>query len=165
VTIAVSLKVNDGLVLAADSASTIIGQDPSGQTLVINVYNNANKVFNLRKGLPIGAITWGAGAIGNSSISTLMKDLRQLFSNDRYREWVIRPETYTVEDAAQKVRRFMFDERYVPAFREWEGESHSWASSWQATRLKSLWLRNIRYTLPAMIAKALCFYAPRISRV
>lgn len=44
VTIAVSLKVNDGLVLATDSASTM-----SSSGGVENVYNNANKVYNLRK--------------------------------------------------------------------------------------------------------------------
>lgn len=33
-----------------------------------NIYNNANKVLNLYKGLPIGAITWRH--IGPSSIAT-----------------------------------------------------------------------------------------------
>ena len=56
-TIAVSLKVNDGVVLASDSASSLIAKDPSGNIGVINIYENANKVFNLRKGLPIGLIT------------------------------------------------------------------------------------------------------------
>jgi 20S proteasome alpha/beta subunit len=38
VTIAISLQVNDGVVLAADSASTLIGQDEQGQpTNVVNV--------------------------------------------------------------------------------------------------------------------------------
>src|SRR5664279_4352098 len=37
-TIAIALKVNDGLVLAADSASTLIAQAPSGEPAVINVY-------------------------------------------------------------------------------------------------------------------------------
>jgi 20S proteasome alpha/beta subunit len=41
-TIAVSLKVNDGVVLAADSATTLIGQSPDGSVGVVNVYNNAN---------------------------------------------------------------------------------------------------------------------------
>ena len=125
-TIAVSLKVNDGLVLAADSASTIFGEAPTGQTGVINVYNNANKVFNLLKGSPLGAITWGAGAIGTSSISTLMKDLRRRFAvtstTDR-KEWSVKPGLYTVEDVAQKVRRFMFDEKYVHAYSSWEEQS------------------------------------------
>lgn len=121
-TIAISLKVNDGLVLAADSASTIFGQDPSGQTYVTNVYNNANKVFNLRKGLSLGAITWGAGAIGTSAISTLAKDLRQRFSDNDSEyadDWLIDPSSYSVEDIANKVRRFMFDEMYIPAFGAW----------------------------------------------
>jgi hypothetical protein len=125
-TIAISLKVNDGLVLAADSASTIFGQDPSGQMAVFNVYNNANKVFNLVKGEPLGAITWGAGAIGTSSISTLMKDLRQRFADESSatrKEWLVKPSLYTVEDVAQKVRRFMYEENYVPAFSSWEEDS------------------------------------------
>lgn len=121
-TIAVSLKVNDGLVLAADGASTIIGQDAEGHTVVGNVYNSANKVFNLKKGLPVGAITWGAGSIGKESISTLVKDLRERFSDETSEEWLIKENSYTVEDVARKVRRFMFEEKYVPAFREWEGE-------------------------------------------
>ncbi len=125
-TIAISLKVNDGLVLAADSASTIVGRDPHGMTAVVNVYNNANKVFNLRKGLPLGVITWGAGAIGTSSISTLMKDLRRRFADAAARnqkEWMLKPDMYTVEDVAEKVRRFMYDEMYVPAFATWEEPS------------------------------------------
>ena len=55
-TIAISLKANAGLVLAADSAFTIIAADDLGHTGVVNVYNHANKVF---KGRPAGAITWG----------------------------------------------------------------------------------------------------------
>ncbi len=112
--------------LAADSASTIFGPDHNGQMGVVNVYNSANKVFNLRKDSPIGAITWGAGAIGTSSISTLMKDLRARFvdeaSADRDK-WLVEPGSYTVEDVAKKVRRFMFDEMYVPAFSSWEEHS------------------------------------------
>ena len=76
-TIALVLKINDGLVLATDSASTLMNKDQkSGQMLVYNIYDNANKVFNLYKGLPIGAVTWGLGCIGNSSIETLVKDFR-----------------------------------------------------------------------------------------
>jgi|GEM_PF-7135216 len=67
-TIAISIKVNDGVVLAADSATTLLALDPQhGAPVVVNVYNSADKVFNLRKGLPIGVITWGAGNIGAAS--------------------------------------------------------------------------------------------------
>lgn len=119
-TIAISIKINDGLVLASDSASTVLGQNPEGQLGVVNVYNNATKVFNLRKGLPIGAITWGAGSIGKASISTIIKDLRQVFSgsSDLHKDWELKPDAYTVELVAQRVKEFIFDELYVPAFAE-----------------------------------------------
>lgn len=119
-TIAISLKVNDGLVLAADSATTLFSQEPDGgPSGVVNVYNNANKVFNLVKGKPIGAVTWGAGSIGAASISTLMKDLRFLLSKPNNKKWGLSPKSYTIQEVAEKVRRFMFEERYIPAFREW----------------------------------------------
>jgi hypothetical protein len=47
VTIALVVKVNDGYVLASDSATTVQAQTPQGQVAVANIYNNANKIFNL----------------------------------------------------------------------------------------------------------------------
>ena len=121
-TIAISLKVNDGLVLAADSASTLVGHGPGGDSAVINVYNNANKIFNLRKGLPIGATTWGAGSIGTASISTLAKDLRRRLSDSADPDWHLDPSGYSVEAVANSVRKFMFEEHYVPSLETWPGE-------------------------------------------
>lgn len=111
-TIALTIKVNDGIVLAGDSASTL-----ATQTTVLNVYNNANKIFNLCKGLPIGLITWGLGSIGGTSISTLAKDLRWRFSGEdpAHIPWKLDPATYTLKDVADRVREFMYDEKYVPA--------------------------------------------------
>jgi hypothetical protein len=120
-TIAISLKVNDGVVLAADSASTLIGQEEqTGQVAVFNVYNNANKIFNLVKGQPIGAITWGAGNIGTASTSTLIKDLRlRLSGQDKSHgnQWKI-GKSYRIEAVAELVRSFIFDEVYTPAYRD-----------------------------------------------
>ncbi|KAA0250587.1 MAG: hypothetical protein EDX89_22565 [Acidobacteria bacterium] len=113
-TIAISLKVNDGLVLAADSASTFFLQGPDGKPVTFNVYNHANKVFNLVKGLPIGVITWGAGSIGTSSIETLMKDLRLKLSTPGDASAIDR-QSYQMQDVAKAVRRFFFDERYHPS--------------------------------------------------
>ncbi len=117
-TIAITLKVNDGLVLAADSASTLIAKD-GGKTFAVNVYNNANKIYNLRKGLPIGCMTWGAGSIGKASISTLAKDLRKLLSDPQKEEWWINPASYEIQDVARKVVRFMHQDNFVPAFIDW----------------------------------------------
>ncbi len=69
-TVLVSVKINDGVVMAADSASSFA----SGM-----IYHHAQKIVNLRKGLPIGAMVTGAGGIGNESIDTLLKDLRRRF--------------------------------------------------------------------------------------
>lgn len=121
-TIAISLKVDDGVILASDSASSLMVRDPQGKTGVGNIYNTANKVFNLRKGLPIGAITWGAGSIGNASISTLIKDLRKRFSGEdpAHNDWHIDPDNYTVQEVAVRLKEFIFDELYQPAFASWK---------------------------------------------
>src|SRR5688500_214508 len=102
-TIAVSLKVNDGLVLAADSASTI---GASGG--IENVYNNANKVYNLRKGLPVGLITWGLGGLAGLSISILAKDLRVRLSGEHpaHKDWHLDDESYTLLQVAHRVQEF-----------------------------------------------------------
>lgn len=120
-TIAISLKVNDGLVLAADSASTLLAQNPDGSTGVVNVYNNANKIFNLYKGLPVGMVTWGSGNIGVASISTLAKDLRDRLSgrDAAHADWAIERDSYTIAQVAQRVREFMFDDLYERAFTDW----------------------------------------------
>ncbi|MGE7762096.1 hypothetical protein [Peribacillus sp. NPDC097895] len=69
-TIALSIKINDGIVLAADSATTITEYYNDGQELK-RVYNNANKVLQLHKEIPAGLITWGNGSIGKESIATI----------------------------------------------------------------------------------------------
>lgn len=120
-TIAISIKVFDGLVLAADSAAAVQLIDstgsPAGET---TVYNNANKVFNLHKGLPIGAVSWGLANIGVASIATLMKDLRARLtdSSGAFAEWVLDPASYTIEEVAQRLYEFIYQEQYVPTFQE-----------------------------------------------
>lgn len=109
---ALLIKVNDGLVLAADSASTLINGDQG----VMNTYNNANKIFNLHKGLPIGAMTWGLGNIGPSSIATLAKDVRRRFQEGvaPYDAWRLDTGSYKIENVAAQVRDFLHDEKYAP---------------------------------------------------
>jgi hypothetical protein len=117
-TIAITVKVHDGVVLAADSASTLFSQ----QGTVDHVYNNANKVFNLYKcntefpnGLPIGVITYGLGGIGNSSISTLIKDFRKTLMN---REIDFDPSNYQIRNVAENLKEFIFEKHYKPTFKE-----------------------------------------------
>lgn len=109
-TIALVLKVYDGLVLASDSATTLTMRQ-GDQSSVANIYNNANKVFNLYKGLPIGAMTWGLGSIGPASIATLAKDLRRRFSGTDP-DWKLDPENYSIRDVAEKACAFLYDGRF-----------------------------------------------------
>jgi hypothetical protein len=120
-TIAVSIKVFDGLVLAADSATTFFGKTPEGQTVATHVFNHADKIFNLHKGLPIGALTWGAGAIGPASIATRVKDLRRRLSGEDSAalRWRLDPAAYTVDGVAADLRSYMYEELYAPTFAEW----------------------------------------------
>lgn len=105
-TIVVSIRVNDGIVLASDSATSFTA--PDGQ--VVKIYNHANKIFNLVKGLPIGAMTYGNGAIGFSSISTISKDLRRRFSDRLDTDFFIDSSNYTIEKTAEKIRDYFFDQ-------------------------------------------------------
>lgn len=105
-TIIVSVKINDGVVMAADSAGTM----PSGQ-----IYAHANKITNLYEGLPIGAMSTGAGGIGNESVETLLKDLRRRFAghDPHHADWQLDPAAYTLEDVAQRLRSFLFEEKVL----------------------------------------------------
>jgi hypothetical protein len=107
VTIIVSVKINDGIVMAADSAGTM----GSGQ-----VYAHANKITNLCENLPVGAMSTGAGGIGNESVETLLKDLRRRFAgrDPMYLNWRLDPTGYTMEQVAGRLRAFLFEEKAAP---------------------------------------------------
>lgn len=113
-TIAISLKVNDGVVLAADSAASIISSPgnntPAG---IINVYQNAEKVFNLCKDIPIGSITWGSGSIGQASISTLMKDFRTENQD------ILSKKDFHVEEISNELATFIYEKNYLPIYKNW----------------------------------------------
>jgi hypothetical protein len=116
-TIVVTIRVTDGIVLAADSATSFT--DSAGH--VAKVYNSANKIFNLVKVWPIGAMTYGAGSIGTESISTLSKTLRDRLTPRRVKQpekpdpIVLDRASYTIEDVAKKAKGF-FEEHYKAAY-------------------------------------------------
>jgi len=116
VTVGVAVKVFDGIVLAADSATTLNLQDGSGNVVDHQVYNNAHKVFHLHRDLPIAGMTFGLGQIGNASISTLAKDLRQrLMGRDKSKgDWSVDSDTYKLESVAARVVEHMYEELYAP---------------------------------------------------
>lgn len=106
-TIALALKVGDGLVLAADSATTLMEGN-----IAYNWWFNAEKVFNVVKGLPIGVVTAGAASLGGRSINSLAKDLREQLTDPEHARY-LDPNTYTVQQVAERIKGFFFDELYL----------------------------------------------------
>lgn len=104
-TIAINAKIHEGVVLASDSATTLMNQNGE----VVNVYDHANKIFNLYKGLPIGAITYGLGNIGHASIAILAKDFRVELKKQ------LDPENYSLKDIAEQFGDYI-NEKYEKIF-------------------------------------------------
>ena len=91
-TVIVSIKITDGIVMAADSAATF----GVGQT-----YLSADKIVNLVKGLPVGVMVTGSGGIGIESFATLMKDLRGALSAGGSE--AIDPHSYTIREICDRL--------------------------------------------------------------
>jgi hypothetical protein len=110
-TVAVVVKVFDGIVLAADSATTLTLPNGSHQ-----VWNNANKVFHLHRRHPVAAMTWGLGNIGSASIATIAKDLRRRFmgGDPEHPDWAL-DDTYTIEHVADRLVAMAYDELFAAA--------------------------------------------------
>ena len=71
-TIATVIRINDGLVLATDSASAITEKE-NETSKIHQTYFNADKLFNLKEGSSVGCLTWGDGSINGISIAELTK--------------------------------------------------------------------------------------------
>lgn len=130
--IIVSVKINDGIVMAADSATTFMKN--TGET--IQRYEHANKIVNLVKGLPIGVMTCGSGGIGTASIDTLLKDLRIRLSRNGVA--AIDPNNYTLEQVSSLVREFFEEKAKAVDFNNYlilricgYSSNHSLAEVWQ----------------------------------
>jgi hypothetical protein len=106
-TIIVSVKINDGVVMAADSAATF-ATVPAQQ-----MYVHSNKIVNLYKGLPIGVMWAGSGNFGSESTETLMKDLRRRFTkpDPLQIEWKLEPGSFTMKEVAEKLYKFLVEEK------------------------------------------------------
>jgi len=100
-TIVACVKVYDGIVLGADSATQIMGKDPQGNIVVLKVYQNAQKLFQFQK-LPIGILTYGIGNIGKKSIETLLRDFDRAHPIDK-KKYTIKEETKFLFDFLENI--------------------------------------------------------------
>lgn len=74
--IIVSVKVRDGIILGADSTTQIYLKDQQGRVGVAKTYSNARKLFQIGD-LKIGVMTYGAGNIGNRSAQGWLRDFSE----------------------------------------------------------------------------------------
>ncbi len=75
-TICVSVKVSEGLVLAADSTATVqgwLGPKSDQPPQILKTYDYARKLSHI-KDYPIGTLTWGTSLIGSRSVESLIKE-------------------------------------------------------------------------------------------
>ncbi|GAA1151436.1 hypothetical protein [Nocardioides aquiterrae] len=112
-TVVVGVQTTDGLVFASDSATTQQLMTVGGDLRTTAIWNSANKIFNLRRTWPVGAMTFGNASVGGLSIATLAKDLRLQFEGKIPTPLVsaLDPATYTVQEVASGLQVF-FRDRY-----------------------------------------------------
>lgn len=110
-TICISVKVAEGLVLAADSAVMLSGKikTPQGEAEgIIQTFQFANKVTRL-KNYPIGIMNWGSASIGDRSIQSLIMEFEYGYPKKEENE------SYTVKAVADELLKFI-KERYYTAY-------------------------------------------------
>ncbi|MBV5335751.1 hypothetical protein JZU48_01705 [bacterium] len=115
-TVAIVISIYDGVILASDSATTMSHWDQAGQTSFLNVYNTAEKVFQLSSSLPVGTVT------GSVSVGALFKEVRKRLdgrSRD-HQDWTLNACDYSVEGVAERVVDLIFDEHYAPILKQGE---------------------------------------------
>ena len=98
VTVILSIKVQDGVVLASDSAVIHRG----------HTYLNAEKNIQLIKDLPVGILISGDGAIGTRSLVSILQDfgIRAALPGTAMH---IDSENYTLRELATKLHAFVLD--------------------------------------------------------
>jgi len=93
-TIAAAYLMSEGVVLGADSTTTVM--TPDGQ--VAQVFDCAQKVFEIGNGGRMGACTWGAAQLGNTAHRTVFARLADSLGDE------------TVQAAAEKLAAIAMEE-------------------------------------------------------
>jgi hypothetical protein len=96
-TIAAAYLVSEGVVLGADSSTTISVRTPQGAGGVLQVLTHAQKIFEVGENSRLGICTWGSGTIGNISHRSIVANLADRLS-----------ENCTVKEAAEELVSIAF---------------------------------------------------------
>lgn len=110
-TVCVCVKVNECMVFAADSASTVEARgytDGNGDPIQ-QVYRHGNKLFQLHRKYPIMAMTAGLGNFGQASIAMLAKQFRHSIGPDGTSPL---GSDYTMEDVVKRAHEFFLVQEF-----------------------------------------------------
>ncbi len=106
-TIALCVRVGDGVVLASDSATSLKVAGGAGPAGIGQIYHGARKLIRPCSSVPVGFVTYGQGTIEDQSIASLAVGLRQRLEGGG--DWEIDPQAYTVIEVAERIRDFYSD--------------------------------------------------------
>lgn len=107
-TVVISVQVSEGLVLAADSSSTVGRWSGDGRFEVFKVWKHSKKLAHL-KDYPIGVLSWGTGSIGPRNIQSLIYEYERDLDS-----WEL-DEDYQVREIANELVEFL-GKRYLAQF-------------------------------------------------
>ena len=109
-TIAIAVKVAEGVVLASDSMATHTtpNVDPvTGEPKVINLYDKAAKIFQFHKDICAGLVVWGSSIIAGYPLGHLLRDFEVCRIEDRHHKEGINPVHYSIQEVAEKWQAFV----------------------------------------------------------
>jgi len=105
-TIVVAVKVNDGLVLAADSAVAVHGGPAGKPPGILKTYDYGRKLSHI-KDYPIGTLSWGVSLLGSRTIESLISEYEFGLPSVKDKE----VQGFQVREIAGDLRAFLL-ERY-----------------------------------------------------
>ena len=104
-TICVSVKVRDGIILGTDSMAQISVRQADGQVNVVKSYANAHKLFQVSP--TMGVMSYGIGNFGPRSLENLIIEFR------KSQDWAGKP-TFDVAKALYGFLKERYDNAYPP---------------------------------------------------
>ncbi len=117
--VVVVVKVSEGLVLAADSAASLIGKvdTPYGvQEGILKTFYNAKKLIQIGN-FPIGVLTWGQAYIGARTIESLIREWEHNFNWESIEVLKLEnQQKYNIKECAQSLKNFIelkYNEEFI----------------------------------------------------
>jgi hypothetical protein len=118
--VVIVVKVSEGLVLAADSAASLMGKlgSPQGiQEGVLKTFYNAKKLIQIGD-FPIGILTWGQAYIGARTIESLIREWEHEYGWESQKIFQEKNKSqYKVKGCTEKLQEYL-KMKYNDEFKE-----------------------------------------------